>query len=150
MKQISNRRLKRIREAAPVRDALKARVGRCEHCLKPTAPEYLDCDEIARGSSRQQALDEPCSILVVHRLCHGLIQNWSRAKRLALLYLVRSSDYDLERFWQITGRRFPEQEDVDREIRLLLDCSRMDKIAGAGVEAPASLNTLSRKGAKHV
>ena len=120
MKKISSRRLKRIREAKPVREALKARVGRCEHCLKPTAPEYLDCDEIARGSSRQQALDEPCSILVVCRPCHSIVQPWSRAKRLALLYLVRSSDYDLDRFWQVTKRRFPDQEAVDLEIQSLL------------------------------
>lgn len=116
MKRISDKRRKREAAARPWRNALKVRVGRCEHCLKPKAPEYLDVDEIARGSHRQMALEAEYAVLVVCRPCHAIVQPWSRAKRLALLYLSRSTDYCLESFWKLTSRCFPSQEEVDREI----------------------------------
>lgn len=121
MKATSDRRRKREAKAKPIRDQLKAEVGRCEHCLKPKAPEYLDCDEIARGCDRQKALTAVFAILCVCRPCHRIIQPWSRAKRLGLLFLARSSDYDLEKFWKLTARNYPSQEDVDREIELILN-----------------------------
>jgi hypothetical protein len=121
MRRVSLRRQKLNREVADFRLKLRQDVGRCEHCLKSKAPEFLDCDEIARGSSRAKALNEPCAIPCVCRPCHAIVQPWSRAKRLALLYLARSHDYSLSRFWLITDRRFPEQEDVDREIENLLE-----------------------------
>jgi hypothetical protein len=120
MRRISKKRLGMMKVASEWRESLKSQVSRCEFCLKPASASWLDCDEIARGSSRALALTAEYAILVVHRHCHDHIQNWPRARRLALLYLARPSDYDLEAFWELTSRRWPEQEDVDREIEQLL------------------------------
>lgn len=119
MRQVSLKRAKLNRSVAKFREGLKTEVGRCEHCRKLKAPEYLDCDEISRGATRAKSLTARFAILCVCRTCHRIIQDWSRAKRLALLYLARSSDYDLEKFWALTGRRFPDQESVDIEIARL-------------------------------
>lgn len=111
----------RKRETHDWRYNFCARVGRCEHCLLPASVENLCCDEIARGSGlRQKALDKPFAFLVVRVDHHDLIQNWSRAKRLAVLYLARSTDYDLDAFHALTARHFPDQNDVDAEVSLLL------------------------------
>jgi hypothetical protein len=120
MRNVSKKRAATNRLADKWRTAFKAEVGRCERCLKPASPEHLDADEIARGCDRRKALTARFAILCVHRQCHNEIQNWSRAKRLALLYLARSSDYDIEAFHELTGRCFPSQEDVDAEIVNLL------------------------------
>lgn len=122
------RRTRRL-EAQPIRDALKARVGRCEFCLKPREPHLLACHEIANGSHRNKALDKPFAILVVCKEpwgkppCHATVQSWSEAKQLALLYLVRSSDYDLAAFNRLVNERAPEritQSEVNHEIPLIL------------------------------
>lgn len=120
MKSLSPLRSRLNASVADFRRSMKERIGRCDHCCKPKAPEYLDLDEIARGCTRARALTEPCNLLCVCRPCHGIVQPWTRAKRLALLYLVRSEAYDLDRFYEITKRRFPDQESVDAEIASLL------------------------------
>jgi len=121
LRPLSPRRAAREAEARDWRHAFKIRIGRCEHCLKSKAPEYLDCDEIARGCHRSKALTAAFAMLCVCRLYHAIVQPWTRAKRLALLYLVRSTDYDLEAFWKLTSRRFPEQSEVDVEVEKLLN-----------------------------
>lgn len=121
MNPISPRRRRREAEAYEYRYKFCARVGRCEHCLLPAPVTNLCIDEIARGTShRQKALDQPYAFLVVRADHHRLIQDWSRAKRLALLYLARSTDFDLEKWYTLTGRRWPDWEDIEAEIELLL------------------------------
>lgn len=112
MRRVSKKRAALIKAVAKWRKDFRIQIGRCELCLKPAHWGHLDCDEIARGSFRGMALTARFAILSVHRHCHSFIQNWSRPKRLALLYLSRPEDYDLEKFWELTRRRFPEHEDV--------------------------------------
>ena len=123
MRRISLKTAKRKREADDWRNSLRQRVGRCEcGCMLSTSPELLDVDEIARGTGhRLKALDQAYAVLVVRRLHHDRIQTWSRAKRLALLYIHRPSDFDLEKFYTLTKRRFPDWDAVDAEIRSLLE-----------------------------
>jgi len=124
-------------------------------------PDELAGHEICNGPLRQRALDKEFAVLIVCRYpnfckqtdCHREVQAWSEAKQLALLYLRRSDSYDLKAYLTLTNPRAPQritQEEVDVEIRALLDSAGSNKITGAGVEAPASLNTLSCKGAEHV
>jgi hypothetical protein len=121
MRKVSLKRQKLNKVANEWRTAFKEWVGRCERCMKPAAPEHLDIDEIARGSGhREKALMARFAILCVHRQCHNEIQNWSRAKRLALLYLARSSNFCLQNYHELTNRCFPSQEEVDLEITTLL------------------------------
>lgn len=152
IRRVSERRRKLEAEAGPWREQFKATVGRCEYCFKPKAPEYLDCDEIARGATRSISLTAEYAILVVCRPCHRMVQPWSRAKRLALLYIARPSSFDLEKWYELTQRRWPDWEEISRwvDVLTMLRSDETDKMTGAGVEAPASLNTLSCKGAKHV
>jgi hypothetical protein len=95
--------------------ALKIEVGKCDWCQVPKSPEHLDADEIARGPVRSQALDQPYALLVMCRRDHDLAQNWSRARRLALLKIRRPLLFDLEAFHKLTDRRFPDLADVLRE-----------------------------------
>jgi hypothetical protein len=120
IRRISPKRRKLNAAVKPWRDALKESVGRCDHCRKLKAPEYLDCDEISRGCTRGISLTAAYAILVVCRPCHSIVQPWSRAKRLALLYLARGENYDLSAFHQLTARCFPDQCEVDAEIENLL------------------------------
>lgn len=121
MKVWSKKRRIRWSQVETWRKAFKTKVGRCELCLMPSTADHLDIDEIARGPCRQLALSAPFAILVVHRHCHSLIQGWSRQRRLALLMIARPEDYDLEAFWDLTKRKFPEQTDVDKAASLILD-----------------------------
>lgn len=113
MRRVSKSRAAFNLEANEWRERLKARVGRCEFCLLKADKIHLDCDEISRGCCRKVSLTAPYAILVLHRHCHKFVQNWSRAKRLAILLLARPEDYCLESFWQLTRRNWPDQCDVD-------------------------------------
>jgi len=120
VRRVSKKRAKTNKEADEWRAEFKDSVGRCEYCLKKAAGSSLDADEISRGCCRKISLMAPYAILVLHRHCHNHCQNMSRAKRLAILMLARPEAYDLELFWQLTRRRWPDQEDVDREAEALL------------------------------
>ncbi len=119
MRRVSKARMALRKEADPWREQFKESVGRCEYCLIKAAGSSLDCDEIARGSCRKIALMAPYAILVLHRHCHHHVQNWTRAKRLAILLLARPDDYNLQEFWRLTRRNWPDQEDVDREAEII-------------------------------
>ena len=119
MRRVSKKRAASNKEANQWREDFKESVGRCEYCLLKAAGSSLDCDEIARGCCRKIALTAPYAILVLHRHCHHFVQNWSRAKRLAILMLARPEDYDLDAFWRLTRRNWPDQEDIDREYEYL-------------------------------
>jgi hypothetical protein len=134
MKQVSDKRRALNDAVRPWRQAIRDRVKRCEHCLKRKLPSELDVDEIARGSCRAIALTAEYAVLVVCRLCHRKVQDWSRARRLALLMLARPAEYCLEKFWALTKRNWPDQEDVDREAEAMRrerlgTCSQSEKSA---------------------
>lgn len=134
MKRLSPKTRARQAEAKPVRDALKRSAGRCEFCLKPRLPDLLACHEISNGTHRQKSLDKPYAILVVclepwgQPPCHATVQEWSEARQLALLYLVRSTDYDLAAYNRLVNERAPNritQSEVDVEIQHLLSTRRL-------------------------
>lgn len=130
MNRYSTKRRQRNAEAQPVRDALKARVGRCELCH---GIERLEVHEIglARGCNRVLALDCPYSLLVLcgddipgcKQGCHSRVQNWPEPRELALLMQERYEDYDLKAHLFLTrpaATERIEQWEVDREADLLL------------------------------
>lgn len=132
MRRQSLKRQELMREVTPWRNAFKERVGRCEYCLKQRMPDALAVHEISRGSHRRKALASEFAVLAVcldpwgKPPCHDTVQVWSEVKQLALLYLVRQSDYDLQAYLEMTNYRAPRrimQSEVDREIRVLL-CTR--------------------------
>ncbi len=97
MRRVSKSRAAFNKEANEWRADFKSSVGRCEYCLIKALGSSLDADEIARGCCRKISLMAPYAILV-----------------------VRPEAYDLEAFWLLTRRRWPDQEDVDREAEALL------------------------------
>lgn len=116
LRRKSKKRAATDRAAAKFREQIIAEVGRCEWCGRYFS---LCCHEISRGSSRLKSLEMRSCILVLcnapHGMrpsCHGQIQAWDRAKQLALLYLRRPGDYNLQAYWEVIGRRKPEQCDV--------------------------------------
>lgn len=125
MRRTFLRRQKLNREVAAFRQGLKARVGRCEVCLKPRDPEYLACHEIFRGKGRKGSLDKAFGILVVclepnwakNRDCHAHIQNWSEVRQLALLYTVRGTDFNLEKYNFMVNPLAPKRIEVHEVMR---------------------------------
>ena len=131
MRHITLKREARERAAAPVRDALRERVGRCEVCGTPKMPNDLAVHEIANGPLRVKAIDKLFAVLVVCRLpnfrkqtdCHREVQEWPEPKQLALLYMRRSADYDLTAYLTLTNPRAMQritQSEVDEQIQILL------------------------------
>ena len=130
MKRISEKRRRLNAAVAPFRQAMKERIRRCEYCLHPADPQWLTLHELARGVHRAKALDKPFALLCLHwthwevggklTCCHSIVQAEPLARQLARLYMVRASDYSLEDFWELRGRRFPDQCAVDAEIEQLL------------------------------
>lgn len=95
------------------REAFVRKIGRCEWCGQECGP--LCVHEIARGTSRHLALCEPSCVLVLGKSCHDdlhKLQPFERHIGLAILWHCRPGDYSLSRFWKITDRRWPYQEEV--------------------------------------
>ena len=119
---MSERRRAREEAARPVREALKARVRRCEVCLATCEPMMLAVHEIANGPLRQAALDQLYAVLAVcwgpnywtQVDCHRLIQNEPEARQLARLLICRPEDYNLPAYLKLTRpgapRRITEAE----------------------------------------
>lgn len=94
------------------REALIFRVGCCEICSNDRIDE-LACHEIARGIHRQNALTSACAILVVCWRCHKRVhEGMSVAEQLAYLLLKRDSCFDIEAYYKLTGRRWPDLADI--------------------------------------
>lgn len=98
--------------ARPWREAQVRIVGACERCGSCVG---LCVHEIARGiADRKKAQDKGYATLVLcDPGCHQIVGEWTRAAQLALLYLRRPGEYDLEAYYRIVARRWPSQEDVD-------------------------------------
>lgn len=115
----------RKREAKPFRDALKARVGRCEVCFHDPRRVRsgfiawnLSVHEIANGANRQKALDKAYAVLVVCPLCHeklGGKGEYPESRQLAMLRRSRPGDYDLAAYNRLVCRAetYITTEDVD-------------------------------------
>jgi len=124
MKPFSDKRMKRLAEARPFREAIVDRVGHCEYCGKPDMNKVdqgvrLCVHEIANGPHRQKALDKPYAVLVLCWGCNGLATDkgtWSEAAQLKCLRDSRPEDYDLVAYNKLVNERAPlriEQWEVD-------------------------------------
>ena len=110
MRQVSKKRQALMRKAKPVRDALRAEVGRCEIC--GTTKGRLDIHEICRGVHRQVALDKRFALLVVCRACHeglGSASQWPESRQLAVLLRRRPLDFHLAAYLELTNPRAPKR-----------------------------------------
>ena len=129
MKGISEKRLRRMEEAAPVRLELLARHDACMVCGhsprrpwkdKPRECSQLCVHEIANGVNRQKALDKPFACLVLCWYCNQYEmtnkRKWPEARQLAVLLKKSPNDYDLAAYLELTNPRAPnriEQSEVD-------------------------------------
>ncbi len=126
MRRFSLKRQKRNREVKQFRDDFRKEIKLCEHCQKRPVQAI---HEIARGSHRQKALDKRYAILrLCDPGCHQEVGGWPICKQLALLALRRPNDYDLDAYWQLTSRRFPEFKDVLWEYYLMRDKHHAAKV----------------------
>lgn len=114
MRRMSSKRRKRLKEAQPVREALLARVDKCEKCghapkrARPGNIRWkMEVHEIARGPCRQAALDQLSCLLVLCFPCHEEITEhpevWPEARQLALLLKSRPDDFDLANYNRVKG-----------------------------------------------
>lgn len=115
MKHKSDIRSKRDAEAKPFRDKLVKDVGECEYCgCSPTnrrgrMPELarIAVHEIASGTHRAKAQDQPYAVLVLCWYCNGgQFQNraeWPESRQLALLASHRPKDFDLTAYLKLTS-----------------------------------------------
>lgn len=119
MKRVSSKRRKRISEVAPFRSAFKLEIGCCERCRKR---RNLEIHEISRGNAdRKKSLDKRYAILCLCRDCHREMDHWSRAKQICLLYVRRPYDFDLNAFWILTCRRYPDLGEVMEWVEPLVE-----------------------------
>jgi len=126
MRRVSRKTRARKDAARPVREALMRRHGRCMICGhspkspwrdKPRECSQLCCHEIACGSHRQKALDQPCAILVLCWWCNGQRVTdkgeWPESRQLAVLKRRSPGDYDLKAYNTLIGlgpNRITEEE----------------------------------------
>lgn len=118
MKSFSDKRMKRLAEARPFREALVDRVGHCEYCgaypgIQNGRMQQLNqlcVHELANGPLRQKALDQPYAVLVLCWGCNGLATDkgtWSEAAQLKCLRDSRPEDYDLVAYNKLVNERAP-------------------------------------------
>jgi|LakMenEpi03Aug12_release.lakeMendotaPanAssembly.Ray.scaffolds.fasta_scaffold01111_32 excisionase family DNA binding protein len=122
MKKMSDKARKRYQEAKPVRDALRAEVGRCEITGATGVP--LDVHEICRGVNRSKALDKRFALLVVCRLAHeelGSASKWPEARQLAWLAERRLYDFDLKAYLELTSPRAPNRITLEEVVEHMSD-----------------------------
>jgi hypothetical protein len=110
------------RKAKPVRDALVERVGVCEYCGQPAySNNPLVAHEVTGGGIRAKSQAQPCGQLVLHYWnCHPKIHTFSKAKQLAILKHRRQEDFDIEAYYLLIDRRFPDEEDIETELNQLI------------------------------
>jgi hypothetical protein len=99
-------------EAQTVRRQLKLDVARCEFCGRRN--HGLQVHEILRGSGlRLKTLDELCSVLVLCNACHDLMGGRHPSEQLAILKRSRDHDFCLARYYDLAGRKYPDERDID-------------------------------------
>jgi hypothetical protein len=83
--------------ARPLRLALVREVGRCEVCGRRRTEDRLAVHEVLAGAFRVRCLTARFATLVVCPLvCHEQVQNETKSRQLARLYLSRPQDFDLK------------------------------------------------------
>lgn len=116
MRRVSPKRRQRIDATADWRKQLAIDVGRCEFC---GLRDIFEVHEVARGTSRDDALDQAYAVLVLCRDCHRTLERLAgddqRALGLVLLRRNRPDDFNLQAFYDLTQRNnFPSRELVKR------------------------------------
>lgn len=122
MRPVSKKRQELMRKVKPIRDGLRAEVGRCELC--GCSRGMLDLHEICRGVNRSKALDKRFALLVVCRRCHEDLSSarvWPEAKQLAALAERRLFDFDLKVFLELTNPRAPKRVTLDEVLQYMSD-----------------------------
>lgn len=110
MRRVSQKRKKLNDQAREWRAAFVEELKVCEWCRKRKPIVH----EIARGSGHRlkAMVTRYATLALCDPGCHQEVGLWSRAAQLALLKLRRPKDYDIAKFWELTARRWPYEEDV--------------------------------------
>jgi len=112
VRRVSKKRQKLINSTREWRDDFRNRVSRCEVCLQPCSPELLDVHELVFAPVRSKALDKPYAVLACHRRCHDYIETLTIPHQLAYLMRAAPERFDMERYWWLTKRRWPDVSDI--------------------------------------
>lgn len=112
MRRVSKKRRSLMSQVGPWREQFRERVGRCEKCLKSCPAASLDVHELVPGYVRAKALDKPYAVLALHRHCHTEIEALTIPHQMAYLIRARSKDFNLELYWKLLGRRWPDMEHI--------------------------------------
>ena len=114
------------RTAGPWRRAFILEIGQCEDCGCGELAR-LSIHEISQGAGRKASLTERCAILVLcdgfASNCHAKIHGLGKAgkvRALALLWLARPEDWNLERVWELRRDNWPELSEVVSEATNIL------------------------------
>jgi len=114
MRHVSKKTAARIAECKELRKQMVREIGRCELCwhdpkkVRPGNVAWaLHVHEIARGATRQAALDKRYATLVLCYHCHmNRIhgnERWPETRQLAVLKTRRPKDYDLAAYNELVG-----------------------------------------------
>lgn len=112
MRRVSKKRKKLINQTREWRDELRNRVGRCEVCLQHCSAELLDVHELVFAPLRAKALDKPYAVLACHRRCHDYIETLTIPHQLAYLLRAAPERWNLEKYWFLCRRNWPDMEAV--------------------------------------
>ena len=112
MRRVSKKRRAVLSQVAKWRQDFRLRVGRCEKCLRPAPPDRLDVHELTPGCDRVRALNKSYAVLALHRFCHTEIEALTIPPQMAYLIRARPTDFNLEAYWQLIGRRWPDLEHI--------------------------------------
>lgn len=72
--------------------------------------------ELVPGYCRSLALDKRFAVLCVHRACHNMLERKTIPVQLAYLFLSRMYDFDLEKYYELIQRRWPDWSEVKHHI----------------------------------
>ncbi len=99
-----------MNEATNRKREKRARENPCDICRGDAALIH----EIARGQHRQKALLANYATLILCSPCHDLKvhQGMSPAQQLAYIHERRFAEFDIEAFYKLTDRRWPDLRDI--------------------------------------
>ena len=126
LRQTSKKTARRKRSTTPFRIAFLKSLAGCEYCGRQTPANELAPHEIAGGPDRPKALDKAFAMLGLCQLnCHDIVQQESKARQLARLYLSRPQDLDVVAFNRLRGKADGAitLEEVLAEAELIQECA---------------------------